>query len=328
MKPVRATALQYVLLFAATGVALPFAGLWMAWRGLNESQIGILMAAPMLARVVTGPAIAVWADHFALRRTGIAWLAAGGALGYGLATFATSPWLIGIGWFLGAGAAAALIPLIDVLTLRLSKRAGFAFATTRGFGSAAFVAANLLMGAWLAKASPDVVIVWLAVVMGLLALAAWLTLPPEPVHVDAVDAPTKDVRFAGLGELLRSPAFLLTIGAVGCIQSAHALYYAFSALDWQRHGIPPAMTGALWGFAVLVEIAFLWGVDPWRRRRGIGAWTLLTIGGGAAVVRWAVMATSPGLAILWPVQALHALTFAATYLAGVDLVEGSVRREA
>lgn len=320
MKPVRAMALQYVLLFAATGVALPFAGLWMASRGLDDTQIGVLMAVPMLARVVTGPLVAIWADSFALRRSAIGWLGLAGGVGYGLAAIGTSPWLIGLGWFLGAGAAGALIPLIDVLALRLSQRAGFAFSTTRGCGSAAFVAANLLMGSWLVRAPTEVVILWLTAVTGLLALAAWVTLPPEPVHLP--DDPGIDAsrRFAGLSDLLANPAFVLTIAAVGCVQAAHALYYAFSALDWAARGIAASTTGALWAFAVVIEIIFLWVIDPWRCRLGVGAWALLTIGAVAAVVRWTLMALSPSLPLLWGIQTLHALTFAATYLAGVELV--------
>ncbi len=48
---------------------------------------------------------------------------------------------------------------------------------------------------------------------------------------------------------------------------------------------------------------------------------MLLIGAAGAVLRWAVMATAPPLWMLWPLQALHALSFAATYLAGVQLVE-------
>lgn len=321
MQPVRATALQYVLLFAATGVSLPFASLWMASRGLSAGEIGLLLALPMLARVLTGPGIAIWADGFVLRRTGIAWLGVVSALGYGLAAIGANPWIIGLGWFVGAGAVAALIPLVDVLALRLSRRAGFAFATTRGFGSAAFVCANLLMGALLVRTGAEVVIVWLVVVMALMALAAQLSLPPEQVHIDPdVQAGSRE-RFAGLGDLLRSRPFVLTIGAVGCVQAAHALYYAFSAIQWERQGLSSATTGALWAFAVVIEIGFLWVLDPWRRKRGIGAWSLLAMGAGAAVLRWALMAASPDLPWLWAIQSLHALTFAATYLAGVELVE-------
>ena len=67
-------ALQYVLLFGATGVSLPFAGLWLKSRGYDGAEIGLLLAAPMLARLVTGPAIAHWADRFRLRRTAIAFM--------------------------------------------------------------------------------------------------------------------------------------------------------------------------------------------------------------------------------------------------------------
>ena len=78
-------ALHYILLFGSTGVSLPFAGLWFQSQGLNGAEIGTLLAAPMLARLVTGPMIAVWADSFAYRRTAIAILSVIAALGYGAA---------------------------------------------------------------------------------------------------------------------------------------------------------------------------------------------------------------------------------------------------
>ena len=39
------------------------------------------------------------------------------------------------------------------------------------------------------------------------------------------------------------------------------------------------------------------------------------------MIRWTALAFSPPLWMLWPLQALHALTFAATYLAGVQIIE-------
>ena len=55
-------------------------------------------------------------------------------------------------------AAAALIPLSDVMTLRVAGREGFAFSLPRGCGSAAFVVANLAMGALLTRVTSDAVI--------------------------------------------------------------------------------------------------------------------------------------------------------------------------
>lgn len=312
-------ALHYVLLFGATGVSLPFAGLWFQAQGLSGAEIGTLLAAPMLARLVTGPMIAVWADSFAVRRTAIAVLGVVAALGYGLAGLAQgyAAWLAL--WFVGATAAAAIIPLADVLTLRLAKREGFTFAAPRSAGSLAFVAANVVIGALLMRVSVDVVIVWIAAASLIGAVAALFVLPPEPVG----EGPRlkRRERFRGLGALVADPVFMTAIFAVGAIQATHAFLYGFSAIEWKARGITETMTGLLWGFSVAAEIAFMWIVEPWRRRRGIGPWIMLMIGGAAAVLRWGVLALAPPLWLLWPLQALHALSFAAVFLAGLEIVE-------
>ena len=318
-------ALQYVLLFGATGVSLPFAGLWMRSEGLSGAEIGALLAAPMLARVFTGPLLAVWADGFRLRRTPIALLGLAMATGYGLAGWTDIPALRALGWFTGATAMAGLIPLTDVMTLRLAGRLDFSFSLPRGAGSAAFVLANVGMGALLLRWPAEVVIVWLVAVSLGLAAAAAVTLPPEPVGEGAPAAGLE--RFRGLGRLVADPVFMLAIMAIGLVQAAHAFQYGFSALLWKAQGISEAMTGWLWAFGVVVEIALMWLFEPWRRRAGIGPWSLLTVGSGAAVVRWAAMAFAPPLWLLWPLQALHALTFAATFLAGVQIVEKLAPRD-
>lgn len=307
-------ALQYVLLFGASGVSLPFAGLWFRAQGLSGAEIGTLLAAPMLARVVTGPLLAVWADGFGRRRTPIALLGLAMAAGYGGAGLVEGVAAWAAFWFVGATAAAALIPLTDVLTLRLAAREGFSFSLPRGCGSAAFVAGNVGMGALLLAAPVDVIIVWVTLAaLGVAAVAAF-ALPPEPVADGMALAGLE--RFHGLGRLLADPVFLTAIFAVGAVQAAHAFQYGFSAILWKTQGISEAVTGQLWAFGVGVEIALMWMFEPWRRRVGIGPWSLLMTGSAAAVLRWSAMAFAPPLWLLWPLQALHALTFAATFLAG------------
>ena len=312
-------ALQYSLLFAANGVTLPFAGLWLKSQGLSGSEIGVLLALPMFGRAITGPLLAIWADGFKQRRTPIAILGLVMAAGYGVAGLVEGFWLWALCWFIAATAAAALIPLSDVLTLKLAKREGFAFSLPRGFGSAAFVVGNVLMGWWLSFASADAVIIWSASAALLIAVTAWRYLPAEPVHDGPVLAGRE--RFRGLNALLRDRVFMVAILAVGAIQAAHGFYYGFSAISWKAQGISETMTGLLWAFSVVVEIGFMWVVEPWRRRMGIGPWTVLMIGGVAAMLRWSLLALAPPLWALWPLQTLHALSFAATYLAGVQIVE-------
>ncbi|RZJ39837.1 MAG: MFS transporter, partial [Brevundimonas sp.] len=219
--------LQYVLLFGASGVSLPFAGLWFRAQGLSGAQIGVLLAAPMLGRIVTGPLLAVWADGFRTRRAPIALLGLVMALGYGGAGLLDGFAPRAVCWFIGATAAAALIPLSDVLTLRLAARDGFTFARPRGFGSVAFVAVNVGMGALLLKAQVDVIVVWITLMGLAIAVTAALFLPGEPVGEGA--PLRKRDRFRGLGRLVVDPVFMTAIFAVGAVQAAHAFQYGFSA---------------------------------------------------------------------------------------------------
>ncbi|WP_312148198.1 MFS transporter [Brevundimonas sp.] len=319
MKSAPRMALQYVLLFGASGVTLPFAGLWFREQGLSGAQIGALLAIPMLGRLATGPLLAVWADGFQHRRTPIALLGLAMALGYGGAGLVQGFVAWAVCWFVGATAAAALIPLSDVMTLRVARRDGFPFSLPRGCGSAAFVVANVVMGLLLTRAPPDAIIVWISIAAVLIAVTAWRVLPAEPV-TEGPRVPGLE-RFRGLGRLVADPIFMTAIFAVGAVQAAHAFYYGFSAIAWKAQGVPESVTGLLWAFSVLVEIGFMWVIEPWRRRVGIGPWVMLSVGAAAAVIRWTLMAFSPPLWALWPLQSLHALSFAATYLAGVQIVE-------
>jgi len=318
MKSSTSSALIYGLIFAATGVSLPYAGLWFESQGLSGSEIAVILAVPLLARAVTGPMVAIWADGFQLRRTALAWLALVAAVAYAacLQVDGFGLWLIL--WFVASTAAASLIPLSDAFTLKLARRDGFVFSIPRGAGSVSFIGANVLMGAWLRSSQPDLILYWAAGVSLLLAGVA-LMAPSEPVH-DAFDG-RRSPRLAGLGQLMSDRAFMTAVLAVSLIQASHAFYYGFSAIAWREQGISTREVGLLWGFSVAVEVVLLWVFEPWRRRRNIGPMPLLMLGGLAAIIRWTALAAGPSLALLWPLQALHALSFAAVYVAALQLIE-------
>ncbi|TYL24987.1 MFS transporter, partial [Streptococcus pyogenes] len=107
--------LYYATIFAGTGVSLPYIAVWFRAPGLNGAQIGAILSAPMLARVLTGPALGLWADGFRLRRTPMALLGAAAAAGYAALGFMHGFWAWFVAWFVGATAIAALTPLADVV---------------------------------------------------------------------------------------------------------------------------------------------------------------------------------------------------------------------
>lgn len=310
-------AIFYAVTFAGTGVSLPFIGRWFSARGLSGAEIGVVLGAPMLARLISSPLIAVWADSFKLRRTAI--------LGLALMTFAA---YAGIGlsrglaawlalWFVAATALGNIIPLIDVLSLRLSRRTGYVFAVPRGVGSLAFILGNVIMGWLLVRLNVDIVLAWIVAAAAAMALVAWTVLPREPVSDDG--PVSREARFQGLGRLVGDPKFMTAIAAIGLIQAGHAVYYGFSAILWKAQGLSDQTTGLLWGCGVTAEIVFFWFFEPWRRK--VGPLNLLLLSGFGSVVRWTLFAFSPPLWLLWPLQLLHALTFTAGYIGGLQLVE-------
>ena len=306
----------YGLMFIGTGASLPYLPVWLRAQGLSGSEIGAVLAAPLLARVVTGQLAARWADSFEQRRTSLLMLSAMAAVAYSALLLTDNALGHAAAWFVGSTAAMALIPLTDVLTLRLSRREGFLYGRPRAVGSAAFIVANLAVGALLTRGSPDRVVIWMIVAALTTALSVRLLLPPEPVHEPGQRR--RDRARVGVRALLGDRLFMLTVISAGLIQAAHAFHYGFSALQWGRQGLSGSIIGALWATGVAAEIVFLWFFERWRAR--LGPERLLLLGGGASVLRWTISAFAPPAAVLFPLQALHALTFAASFLGTLQLV--------
>jgi PPP family 3-phenylpropionic acid transporter len=318
MNGVFRSGLFYALVFLANGVNLPFIALWLRENGLSGAEISIVLAAPMLARLVAGPLLAVWSDSFRLRRTPIAILCLVAAVAIGAMGLVEGLALWLPLWFVGATAFGSVIPLTDVLTLRSARREGFIFAVARSAGSVAFIAASVTMGWALTFSAGDLVIVAISLACVFAAAAALFVLPAEFVHEGGETSRAAE-RFRGLGQLLGDRGFMLAIIAVGLIQAAHAFNYGFSTLVWRQQGLSEGVIGLLWAAGVVAEIVFMWLMEPWRTKWG--PWAMLMLGGAAAILRWGAMAFLPPLWLLWPLQLLHALTFAATFLAGLQMVE-------
>lgn len=309
-------ALYFVALFAGSGASMPFMPVWFRAQGLGASQMAAILAAPYFTQALTGTALALGADQFRLRRTGMAVIGAGACLAYFALGLTHGAWGWAIAWFVGFSLMGVLGPLADVIALQASRAGGFAYATPRGFGSVAFLLGNVAAGLALARFGPGSVLAWTVAAAGL-ASAAALLLPPVATR-EGRHPPKWEALAGGLVRLARTPAFLACVAAAGLIQATHGFYNGFSVILWERQGLGP-WSGALWAVAVAAEALFIWLLEPWRRR--LGAERLLVIGGAGAVVRWLALAFSPPLWLLFPLQGLHALSFAATYLASLRLIE-------
>jgi len=304
--------------FAGSGAGLPFLPRWLeAERGLSGLEIGAVTSSAALARVFVAPLIAAWADGFADRRTPLRILPCAAALAYVLFWRAQGfPALFAAG-FAASTLAAAVVPLAEGAILRASAAGGLPYGVGRAMASAAFVVGNVGAGLMIARFGTAVAIAWVIASQVAAAATASVLLPDGAPSTGA--ALGFRSRLALAVGLLRNPRFALAIVGCGLIQAGHAFYYNFSTLVWRRQGVDEAYSGVLWAIGVLVEIGFL-AFLPAFERRVRPEWMILA-GAAAGVVRWSALALSPPLAWVAPLQALHALTFAAAHVGALRIVQ-------
>jgi PPP family 3-phenylpropionic acid transporter len=316
-EPAARLTLTMSALFCANGASTPFLPRWLDEdRGLSGIEIGAVVAGAQLVRIVIGPVVAAWADGFRDRRTPIRILTIAGFCLYAL--FSVSSGFVALfALALAAGSfIQALTPLVEGATLRASQTGRIPFGVARGIGSGAFILGNVGCGALIGLHGPWMVIAWLLASLALAAAAAWL-LEPDASPPSAATLGFRG-RLARGAELMREPRFLRIVVGAGFIQAAHAFYYSFSVLVWRGQGIAVSTTGVLWAFGVAVEIVFL-AMLPFVEKR-TSPETLLFLGGAGAALRWSAMALAPSEFLLWPLQALHTLSFAATHVGALRLV--------
>ncbi len=316
-------ALFYALLCAGTGATLPFMPLWLRQNGMSANEIAWILAVPLLGRAVTGPLSGIWADRFARYRTPIAILALVATLSYaamGLAAgwpawrFAAFLALYGIGYT----GITNITPLLDAMTLQLSRVERFAFGLARAAGSASFVFANICLGFLLQSVGTNTALFWMILTALMTCIGARFLLPSH-IRLDLkLGSSTPAPGLQRLGTLLSRRGYIVLLVAVGCLQAAHSYYYAFSTIIWEKQGFSPDICGLLWATGVAGEFAFL-SLGA-RLRRKLGPWTLLLVGATAGILRWSLMACAPPLEALWALQLLHGLSFGAVYVAGLELV--------
>ncbi|HVZ99107.1 MAG TPA: MFS transporter [Caulobacterales bacterium] len=315
---VRVTAVMCAL-FAAYGLVLPYLGRWLEnERHLNGAEIGAVLSLSQLTRIVVGPLIAFWADGAADRRTPIRVLAAAAVVLFAAFFFLARdfPMLLALG-FLALTCSQGLSPFVEGAVLRASEEGKVSYGLARGVGSAAFIIANILGGLAIARFGIGALVVWVMSAYALIAFTSWAGLKPEAAPPEA-RASSPRQRLSGAFALMRTRRFIILITACGLIQAAHGFYYGFSTILWRGQGVPADTIGLLWGFGTGVEVVFLWSLPLIERRMAPEA--LILLGAGGACTRWILMGLAPSGLALWPVQALHALSFASTHVGAMRLL--------
>ena len=318
---VRATVLS-CLFFAGFGCLVPFLPLWLEKvHGFSGAEIGVVLSIAGFSRAVAGPVTAAWADGRSDRRAPLFLLTGVLTAGFLVLRFVDGFVAVFALILLLDIAYWGLLPVVETALLRLTRTGKPSYGMARGLASAAFVAGTTIVGL-LNDTMRSYWPIWaFMLVISALMIASTKWMPREPVLARAErQEPFGDRLMAGLG-MLRNPTFTLFIFAAGLIQASAAFLYTSGSLVWsnQQH-LSSSTIALLWDIGVLAEVGFLMFLGNWTAAR-FKPETLILVGGIGAVVRWTALAALPPVWLLIPLQLLHALSFATTFLGGMRFIQ-------
>ncbi len=305
----------YAGIFVMGGIQLPFFPVWLKAKGLDPQMIGIVLAAPIVARLIAVPLVARTADRHDAVRAAIIVTSLLGVAGYVLVGLAEGTRAILAAYALASLALTPVMPLAETYALRGLGQRGRAYGPVRLWGSAAFIFGTFLAG-FATDTIPARDLIWLIAAASLVSALAALTLEPLSAAVTPASelAPPRQ-------PLLRDPAFIAVLVAASLIQASHAVYYGFSALQWRGAGLDGTAIAALWALGVIAEIV-LFAISG-RLPPFFQPSVLIMIGAAGGALRWAGMALDPPALVLPWLQLLHAASFGATHLGALGFVARS-----
>lgn len=308
----------FAAFFLVPGVHLPFWSVWLESRGLNATEIAIVMSSAILLRLVAGPAAAHLVDRSSARRQAIILLAWGSVAVFTAYWWAEGFWPIFLLGLLHGILWSPITPLTENIALLSAARFGVQYGRMRLWGSVSFLVAAYLSGLWL-KGRPDD---WILALLfaGTFVMACCSHLLPDirlPLDRPKLGAPAR--------LLLRSRLFLAFLGANACLQATHAMFYTFGTLHWRGAGLSDAQIGFLWAEGVLAEVILFAAGQRVALKVGGAGLLLLACAGG--VLRWGLTGVVEDFPALVVLNLLHAATFGCAHLGAMRLMAEGVDPE-
>lgn len=288
-----------------------FIPLWLKRTGASAGEIGVLLAIPLVLRLLTVAPFSAWAGRWGRVRDAItvtALLSAGLIL-----LLLLGPDHAGrIAVILAFSIAWDQLPVLtDAYAVMAARSHGVDFGRVRVWGSIAAVVSTGSAGWVIGLTGIALLPVLVAALLLLPALAAPL-LPSDRTMAAAEAGAAGRWR-----DIVGDRVLMRALIASALIMGSHGVLTNFAAIQWTAKGVSTGMVGTLQALAVSVEIVSFWfGAKLLGRRDPL---LLIFVAAAVAVLRWGMMMLDPGLPVLFAVQLLHGVTSTGAIL-GIMLV--------
>ncbi|WP_334446145.1 MFS transporter [Bradyrhizobium sp. AZCC 1610] len=305
----------YAALYGAFGVASPFWPKYFETRALTPEQIGIILAAALLMRLVAGPLVGMFADVVQSLRLVLACCAGLAAATAVALLWADGFWLLLLVALVQAAALAPTTSIADALSVNAARPqiAGrpFEYGWIRGSASAAFVCGTLVIGQIISPTDLTRVI-WLNAALLVVAAGATALVPGGAAQSAPHSGASKIA--SEVHGLLGIARFRILILVSALVYGSHAMHDAFAVIRWSNAGIDTFVISVLWSEAVAAEVIVFFLIGPALLNR-FGARGAAALAAAAGIMRWSIAAMTSSVMVLAILQPLHGLTFALLHLA-------------
>ena len=304
---------HYFLYFAILGTILPYMALYFQSLNFTPVEIGQLMAALMLTKVVAPNIWGIFSD-----RTGrpIFWvrLATFFALLFsaGLLLF-QSYWGLLITLLFFSFFWHSSLPQFESYTFKQLALQKHRYGQIRLWGSIGFICAVLVFG-WFFDQFGIAALPW---VMSLSLLLVWgstfLVKDQKQAHHEQGDYPQFLL-------IVRRPEVFALLIVSFLVQVSHGVYYSFFSIQMTDLGVSKTLTAWLWALGVIAEIAVFWWMAKLFQNFRLSHLILLAI--GLTVIRWLITGNLDS-SMSWIVfaQLLHAASFGLFHATAIHLID-------
>jgi PPP family 3-phenylpropionic acid transporter len=314
MTPELRTTFYYLTIFATSGAFTVYGGIWFVDKGLDAGQIGIINAFPVLVMLVLNMVVGRIADRADDWRQVIV---LGSVLG-GLATvglfFVHDFWGILLVWTLATIPFAAIGPVVDAATMRMTRRNGTDYGAIRAWGTVGYMLTIYATGHIVTLFGGGVFLpffVGLALLRGLVSLGLPNFRAPKEERLGASRGARR------LREVMK-PWFLLPLVGWSMVFATHLILNAFQGLLWKQQGIPELVIGLLIALGAASEAGMMFAFRRFSMR--FPARMLILASAVVSVIRWIAMGLSPDVPWLVALQLLHSVTFALGFMGCVHFI--------
>ncbi|MEN2768109.1 MFS transporter [Ornithinibacillus xuwenensis] len=295
---------------ASNTIILSFLPLYLAYKGLNGTEIGWVLAIGPLASIFAQPFWGYLSDKYKTVKR-ILLICVCGLLIFSTVFFQMNH-LISI-ILMGAVFYFFTTPigaLGDSLAQRRADVLGKSFGTIRMWGSIGFATSSLVIGEILSRVGVQHMI-WPYLFFGLLALLVVFRLKDVKVESDPV-------KLKDIGILVKNKAFLLFLLSVVFLSISHRTNDSYIGLYIAELGGSEALVGLGWFVGVASEALVFAFAGLWFRK--LHPLVFVMIAGAIYSIRWFIYGTLDDPTFVIALQFLHGITFGVFYLAAFDYV--------